>query len=125
MYSPRAVFIKEVTDHLVQREAIRAPIGFSDLRRLVTGVRSRDLALRDAAVYCAVMVHASPVTGVAGVGATRIAELIDMQRPHVAASLKRLVEVGVLVKERLPRSNEARYKAPCFAIGSDESEEPW
>lgn len=101
------------------------PIRFADLRCLAAGVESRRLEPRDGAVYCGVMLFASPVTGVAGVGALRVSELLGMQRPHVSASLGRLEKAGLLVKEYNPRDRTARYRAAGWKPVVEAKEVPW
>jgi predicted transcriptional regulator len=85
------------------------PLAYADMRRLVTALKSRELRSQDASVYWAVLVHTSPVTRELGVSTLQLAECLGIQRPHVAASLARLVRAGILVRRCQGYAQRAIY----------------
>lgn len=100
------------------------PLAYADMRRLVTALKSRELRSQDASVYWAVLVHTSPVTRELGVSAAKLAECLGMHRPHVAASLARLVRAEILVKRYNGHMQRASYSTATndFDLSQDV---PW
>ncbi len=91
------------------KAAVALPLAYADIRRLVTALKNRELRSQDSSVYWAVLVHTSPITRQLGVSAAKLAECLGIQRPHVAASLSRLVRAEVLVKRYDSRQQRAYY----------------